>query len=413
MQPLQHLKILDLSRVLAGPWATQMLGDMGAEIWKIERPVSGDETRGWGPPYIREPETGEAGISAYFASTNRNKKSLAIDFTTPEGADIIHRLAAEADVLIENFKVGGLQKYGLDYQSLRHKYPHLIYCSLTGFGQTGPDASRAGYDFMIQGMGGLMSVTGFSENDPGGMPVKAGVALIDVLTGLNATTAILAALEHRRMTGSGQHIDLALFDVAVASMANQAMNYLTTGMPPGRMGNAHPNIVPYQAFETQDGHIILAIGNDRQFAAFCHVAGCEALAADDKFSTNDGRVRHREELIPKLEPVLASRTTDNWLEVLAEHAVPAGPVNDLRRVFDEPQARHRELQQASPEVDGVSHPIVASPLRFSDAEVRCRLPAPRLGAHTVSVLSAELGFDDARISALHEKGVVGISDQKL
>lgn len=406
MQALAHLKILDLSRVLAGPWATQMLGDMGADIWKIERPGHGDETRGWGPPYILEPSADDPGISAYFAGTNRNKKSLAIDLTTDAGAELIHQLAAKADVLIENFKVGGLRKYGLDYASLSQRHPHLIYCSLTGFGQDGPDAHRAGYDFMIQGMGGLMSVTGMADDTPGAMPVKAGVALIDILTGLNASTAILAAVEQRHQTGRGQHIDLALFDVAVASMANQALNYLATGTSPGRMGNAHPNIVPYQAFETSDGHLILAVGNDGQFSRFCALAGCPDLAEDERYRTNDSRVRNRDQLIPLLTPILASRSTDEWLALLADHAVPAGPVNDLKRVFAEPQAQHRKLSQTSPEVDGIRHPMVASPLRFSETEVGCRLPAPRLGAHTRMVLGEELGLDADELDQLAAAGVI-------
>ena len=305
---------------LAGPWASQTLGDMGAEIWKIERPGSGDETRSWGPPFVQEPDGDVPGISAYFANVNRNKKSIALDFTSEEGARLIHQLAGEADILIENFKVGGLAKYGLDYASLSKDYPHLIYCSVTGFGQDGPDASRAGYDFMIQGMSGLMSVTG-EPKDAGGMPVKAGVALIDILTGLNASVAILAAVEHRNKTGQGQHIDLSLFDVGVASLANQALNYLVSDVPPQRMGNAHPNIVPYQAFETADGHIILAVGNDGQFQRFCAVAGQPELAEDSRFSTNINRVISRDILVPLLEPLLRQDTTDNWLTRLAAVSV--------------------------------------------------------------------------------------------
>jgi crotonobetainyl-CoA:carnitine CoA-transferase CaiB-like acyl-CoA transferase len=348
---LSHLKVLDMSRVLAGPWASQTLGDMGAEIWKIERPGSGDETRSWGPPFVQEPDGDVPGISAYFANVNRNKKSIALDFTSEEGARLIHQLAGEADILIENFKVGGLAKYGLDYASLSKDYPHLIYCSVTGFGQDGPDASRAGYDFMIQGMSGLMSVTG-EPKDAGGMPVKAGVALIDILTGLNASVAILAAVEHRNKTGQGQHIDLSLFDVGVASLANQALNFLVSDVPPQRMGNAHPNIVPYQAFETADGHIILAVGNDGQFQRFCAVAGQPELAEDSRFSTNINRVISRDILVPLLEPLLRQDTTDNWLTRLAAVSVPAGPVNDLARVFDEPQARHRGLARIAAAEDG-------------------------------------------------------------
>ena len=405
---LSHLKVLDMSRVLAGPWATQTLGDMGAEIWKIERPGSGDETRSWGPPFVQEPDGDVPGISAYFANVNRNKKSIALDFTSEEGARLIHQLAGEADILIENFKVGGLAKYGLDYASLSKDYPHLIYCSVTGFGQDGPDASRAGYDFMIQGMSGLMSVTG-EPKDAGGMPVKAGVALIDILTGLNASVAILAAVEHRNKTGQGQHIDLSLFDVGVASLANQALNYLVSDVPPQRMGNAHPNIVPYQAFETADGHIILAVGNDGQFQRFCAVAGQPELAEDSRFSTNINRVISRDILVPLLEPLLRQDTTDNWLTRLAAVSVPAGPVNDLARVFDEPQARHRGLARIAAAEDGVhsvSHPMVASPLRLSKTPASTRLPAPFLGAHTKHVLQTVLGLADDTISQLEERGII-------
>ena len=405
---LSHLKVLDMSRVLAGPWATQTLGDMGAEIWKIERPGSGDETRSWGPPFVQEPDGDVPGISAYFANVNRNKKSIALDFTSEEGARLIHQLAGKADILIENFKVGGLAKYGLDYASLSKDYPHLIYCSVTGFGQDGPDASRAGYDFMIQGMSGLMSVTG-EPKDAGGMPVKAGVALIDILTGLNASVAILAAVEHRNKTGQGQHIDLSLFDVGVASLANQALNYLVSDVPPQRMGNAHPNIVPYQAFETADGHIILAVGNDGQFQRFCAVAGQPELAEDSRFSTNINRVISRDILVPLLEPLLRQDTTDNWLTRLAAVSVPAGPVNDLARVFDEPQARHRGLARIAAAEDGinsVSHPMVASPLRLSETPASTRLPAPFLGAHTKHVLQTVLGLADDTISQLEERGII-------
>ena len=403
---LGHLKILDLSRVLAGPWATQTFGDMGAEIWKIERPITGDETRAWGPPYLRQPLKDEPAISAYFASANRNKKSLAIDFTKPEGAEIIKSLAMKADILIENFKVGGLQKYGLDYATLQQLNPKLIYCSLTGFGQDGPESHRAGYDFMIQAMSGLMSVTGFPDNEPGGMPVKAGVALVDILTGLNASVAILAALEHRRQTAQGQHIDLALFDVAVASMANQAMNYLATGQAPQRMGNAHPNIVPYQAFETKDGHIILAIGNDQQFSRFCTLANKSEKMSDSRFATNDMRVRHRAETLEWLEPVMREKTTDAWLTLCGDNGIPAGPVNDFSRVFDEPQAIHRNLQRKTPEKNGFSHPMVSNPIRMSATPLEPVSPAPRLGADTQEVLMTQLGYTAENIEKLCRANII-------
>lgn len=403
---LSHLKILDLSRVLAGPWATQNFGDLGAEIWKIEKPGSGDETRGWGPPYVIEPSATDPGLSAYFASTNRNKKSLAIDFTTAKGADLITKLAGQADILIENFKVGNLARYGLDYAHLSAQYPHLIYCSLTGFGQDGPDSQRPGYDFMIQAMCGLMSITGQPENQPGGMPVKVGVALVDILTGLNANIAIMAALEHRGRTGIGQHIDMSLFDVGVSSLANQALNYLATGIAPQRMGNAHPNIVPYQAFGTIDGYMILAIGNDQQFARFCEVAGSQDLALNPDFSTNAQRVRHRSQLIDLLVPIVKTKTTEAWLSLCAEISVPASAVNDLERVFNEPQALHRELAQTSPEINGNVHRVVASPLRLSETPAKVRLPAPRLGEHTDRVLREILGMDEDQVANLDRSGVI-------
>ena len=340
---LSHLRVLDLSRILAGPWATQMLGDLGADIIKIERPGSGDDTRGWGPPYADD-ITGDdaadaAARSAYFCSVNRNKRSLAIDITSEDGAAILRDLAARSDILVENFKVGGLARYGLDYESLRAINPALVYCSITGFGMDGPDANRAGYDFMIQGMGGLMSVTG----EPDGMPMKIGVALVDVLTGTNAATAILAAVMHAQRTGTGQHIDMSLFDVSVASLANQALNYLVSGKAPGRLGNSHPNIVPYQAFATTDGHVILAVGNDSQFRKFCAVAGCDGLADDPAYATNRARVENRQQLLPHITAAFQTQTTGWWLDQLAAVGVPAGPINSIDAVLDEPQAQHRGL----------------------------------------------------------------------
>ena len=361
---LSHLRVLDLSRILAGPWATQMLGDLGADIIKVERPGSGDDTRGWGPPFA-DTITGNAAEdaaarSAYFCSVNRNKRSLAIDITSPEGSAILRRLAAEADILVENFKVGGLAKYGLDYAALKAVNPALVYCSITGFGMDGPDAHRAGYDFMIQGMGGLMSVTG----EPNGMPMKIGVALVDVLTGTNAATAILAAVMHAQRTGDGQHIDMSLFDVSVASLANQALNYLVSGQVPGRLGNAHPNIVPYQAFATADGHIILAVGNDSQFRKFCEVADCGALANDPAYATNRARVENRDRLLPHITAAFACQTTDWWLGELANVGVPAGPINPIDAVLDEPQARHRGLASSIADEKLGSLPTIASPLRL-------------------------------------------------
>jgi len=403
---LSHLRVLDLSRILAGPWATQMLGDLGADIIKVERPYSGDDTRSWGPPFVDgmtgDPAADAAARSAYFCSVNRNKRSLAIDITAADGANILRQLAREADVLVENFKVGGLARYGLDYQSLSAINPRLVYCSITGFGQDGPDAARAGYDFMIQGMGGLMSVTGEAD----GMPMKIGVALVDVLTGTNAATAILAAVMHAARTGTGQHIDMSLFDVSVASLANQAMNYLASGAVPGRLGNAHPNIVPYQAFATKDGHIILAVGNDSQFRKFCDIAGLSSLADDPDYATNRARVTNRTSLLPEIETAMARQTTGWWLQELATAGVPAGPINSIDAALGEPQARHRGLASAIPDELNGTIPTVASPMRLSATPPQATLPPPRLGAHSREVLSDLLGLDEAELDRLTETGVI-------
>ena len=403
---LSHLRVLDLSRILAGPWATQMLGDLGADIIKVERPVSGDDTRGWGPPFADE-MTGDTSIdaaarSAYFCSVNRNKRSLAIDITAPEGAGILRDLIPHCDVLVENFKVGGLAKYGLDYDSLKAVNPRLVYCSITGFGQDGPDSDRAGYDFMIQGMGGLMSVTGEAD----GMPMKVGVALVDVLTGTNAATAILAAVIHAERTGQGQHIDMSLFDVSVASLANQALNYLVANRVPGRLGNAHPNIVPYQAFATADGHIILAVGNDSQFRKFCNVAGLDGFADDPDYATNKARVMNRAALLPHIEAALRQQTTDWWLDRLATVSVPAGPINPIDKVFAEPQAVHRGLAMKIDDDLNGGIPGVASPLRLGATPPRTTAPPPRLGAHGRAVLRELLAMEDMRIDGLIDRGVI-------
>ena len=403
---LSHLRVLDLSRILAGPWATQMLGDLGADIIKVERPVTGDDTRGWGPPFA-DAMTGDAAAdaaarSAYFCSVNRNKRSLAIDITAPEGAAILREMIPHCDVMVENFKVGGLAKYGLDYDSLKAINPRLVYCSITGFGQDGPDAARAGYDFMIQGMGGLMSVTGESD----GMPMKVGVALVDVLTGTNAAAAILAAVMHADRTGTGQHIDMSLFDVSVASLANQALNYLVTDRVPGRLGNAHPNIVPYQAFATADGHIILAVGNDQQFRKFCDIAGLDGLADNPDYATNKARVMNRVALLPDIEAAFRRQTTGWWLDQLATVGVPAGPINALDSVFAEPQAAHRGLaMQIADDMNG-SIPSVASPLRLGATPPQASMPPPRLGAHSRAVLHDLLAMDDSRIDGLIDSGVI-------
>ncbi len=335
-KPLEGIRVLDMSRVLAGPWCGQQLADMGAEVIKVERPDSGDDTRAWGPPWLAGTRE-----SAYFLSANRGKRSVGVNIASLEGQQLIRDLVSQCDVLIENFKAGGLKAYGLDYASLKVIKPDLIYCSITGFGQDGPYAHRAGYDFIIQGMGGLMSLTGQPDGAPGGEPMKVGVALTDIFTGLYAANAILAALWERKRTGEGGHIDMALLDVQVGVLANQALNYLTSGEVPRRLGNAHPNIVPYQVFPSADGHLIVTVGNDGQFRRFCQVLGCEEWADDPRFATNSARVAYRDALIPDISKLLAMRTTDNWLAELETAGVPCGPINTLDKVFDDPQVRHR------------------------------------------------------------------------
>ncbi len=397
--PLSHVRVLELSRVLAGPWAAQTLADLGADVIKVERPGAGDDTRAWGPPWAGEE-------SAYFLSTNRGKRSITIDFERPEGQELVRKLAAQADVVIENFKVGGLVKYGLDYESLKAINPGLVYCSITGFGQDGPYAKRAGYDFMIQGMGGLMSITGQPDAEAGGGPVKVGVAVTDVFTGLYATIGVLGALAHRDRTGEGQWVNLALLDVQVAVLANQAMNYLVGGKAPQRLGNAHPNIVPYQAFATLDGHIILAVGNDGQFAKFCQVAGRPELAQDPRYATNPARVANRKELVPILELLLEQRTSRDWLSALEAVGVPCGPINDVSQVFADPHVQARHIHQDLPHPTAGTVPTVASPIRYSATPIEHTVAPPTLGQHTDAVLEEALGLCAADIAALREKGVV-------
>nr|WP_288500715.1 CaiB/BaiF CoA-transferase family protein [uncultured Pseudomonas sp.] len=406
---LSHLRVLDLSRVLAGPWCGQNLADLGAEVIKVERPKVGDDTRHWGPPYLRDGEGRDTSEAAYFLAANRNKQSLTLDFTQAEGQRLVRELAAKSDILIENFKVGGLEAYGLDYASLKAINPRLIYCSITGFGQNGPYAKRAGYDFMIQGLGGLMSLTGqpdSGEGGEGGGPVKVGVALTDILTGLYATVAVLAALAHRDKTDEGQHIDMALLDVQVACLANQAMNYLTTGVSPKRLGNAHPNIVPYQAFPTADGDLILTVGNDSQFRKFCEVAGHPEWGLDPRFASNCQRVAHRAELIPLIRQATVFRTTAQWVSLLEAAGVPCGPVNDLQQVFADPQVIARGLRLDLPHPLAGNTPQVASPLRLSASPVEYRQAPPLLGEHTERVLGEVLGLDAAQIQALRAQGVI-------
>ncbi|EQM78928.1 CoA transferase [Pseudomonas stutzeri] len=403
---LSHIRVLDLSRVLAGPWAGQILGDLGAEVIKIERPRTGDDTRHWGPPYLKDQQGENTSEAAYYLSANRNKQSLTLDFTQPEGQRIIRDLVAECDVLLENFKVGGLAAYGLDYESLKAVNPKLIYCSITGFGSDGPYANRAGYDFMIQGLGGLMSLTGRAEDEEGAGPVKVGVALTDILTGLYATVGVLAALNHREQSGLGQHVELALLDVQVACLANQAMNYLTTGVAPKRMGNAHPNIVPYQDFPTADGDIILTIGNDGQFRKFAEAAGHPEWASDDRFASNKARVAHRKELIPLIRQVTVFRTTAEWVALLEQAGVPCGPINDLAQVFADPQVQARGLRLDLPHPLAGSVPQVASPIRLSETPVEYRKAPPVLGEHSEAILQELLGLGFDKILSLRQAGVI-------
>ncbi|MBH3438569.1 CaiB/BaiF CoA transferase family protein [Pseudomonas luteola] len=404
---LAGLRVLDLSRVLAGPWAGQILADLGAEVIKVERPGRGDDTRHWGPPFLKDPLGASTGESAYFLSANRNKQSIAVDFTQPEGQQILRDLAVKSDVVLENFKVGGLSAYGLDYASLSALNPELIYCSITGFGQSGPYAQRAGYDFLIQGLGGLMSLTGHPDDDEGGGPVKTGVALVDILTGLYATVAVLAALNHRTQTGEGQHIDMALLDVEVACLANQAMNYLVSGESPTRLGNAHPNIVPYQAFPTADGDMILTIGNDAQFRRFCEVADRLDWVNDPRFATNQARVVYRMELVPLIRQVTVFRRTEEWIALLEAVGVPCGPINSVAQVFADKQVAARSLAFTMTHPLGQTVPQVASPMRLSRTPVEYRRPPPLLGEHTEQVLRYLLGHGDARVNAWRQAGIVG------
>lgn len=406
MGPLAGIRVLDLSRVLAGPWAGQCLADFGADVIKVEKPGSGDDTRTWGPPWLDLPAA-DTRQSAYFLSANRGKRGAAIDFTQPEGADLVRELVMRADVVLENFKVGGLKKYRLDYESLIALKPSLVVCSITGFGQTGPYADQPGYDAMIQAQGGIMSLTGVPDGEPGSGPQKIGVAVADLMTGMYAVSAVLAALIHARSTGVGQHIDLALLDTQVAWLANQAMNYLVGGAVPKRLGTAHPNIVPYQSFATQDGFIMLAVGNDRQFASFCEVAGHAEIAQDDRFKSNAARVAHRLVLIPMLESWLVQHDTDFWLSALSAANVPCGPINDLQRVFEHPQVQARgvQMQLAS---HGTEVPQVANPVRFSKTPIEYRAAPPILGQDTFAVLS-EIGVSEAQFACLKRRQVVAQS----
>lgn len=403
---LSGLRVLDLSRVLAGPWASQLLADLGADVVKVERPGVGDDTRAWGPPWLSDAEGKPTSESAYYLSANRNKRSVTIDMAQSDGQALIRQLAGKADIVLENFKVGGLARYGLDYASLAAINPRLIYCSITGFGQTGPYAERAGYDFLIQGMGGLMSLTGRPDGSPGEGPIKVGVALTDVMTGLYSTVAVLAALAHRERSGQGQYIDLALLDVQIACLANQAANYLVGGDVPRRMGNAHPNIVPYQDFPTADGYMIIAVGNDSQFASLCAAFGRQEWASDARFVSNPQRVRHRDELVVLLHTVTVTRTTNEWVALLEERGVPCGPINRMDQVFADPHVQSRAMRMEMEHPVAGKVPLVANPIRMSETPVQYRNAPPTLGEHTETVLGEWLGLDADQIAALRESDVV-------
>ena len=411
--PLDGLVVLDLSRILAGPTATQLLGDLGATIWKVERPGRGDDTRGWGPPFLKDGDGHDTRESAYYLSANRNKQSLAIDIATNEGRDLIRQLAQRADVFIENFKVGDLARKGLGYADLSDQNPGLIYCSISGFGQDGPYAQRAGYDFLIQGMGGLMSLSGRPDSE-GGEPTKAGVGIADVMCGMYASNAILAALHHRTASGQGQHIDVALLDTQVAWLINQGVGYLTNGVVPPRRGNAHPTIVPYNAYPARDGAFILAVGNDAQFGRFCKVAGADHLAADPRFATNAERVRNRVALEPEIVALTRTRDAADWIAALEAQGVPCGAINDLAQVFDDPQIRHRQMRITMPHSTppGGSVDLIANPLKLSGTPVSYRHAPPRLGADTARVLQCALGLSDAEIVRLSQAAAIALSEDE-
>jgi formyl-CoA transferase len=400
MGALSHIRVLDLTRVLAGPWCTQTLADLGADVIKIERPGLGDDTRQWGPPFVADPQGHETTEAAYYLAVNRNKRSVALDMATAEGQAMLRKLVAKCDVLVENFKVGDMKRYGLDHESLKTVNPGLIYCSITGFGQTGPYAPRPGYDFIVQGMGGFMSITGERDGQPGAGPQKAGVAIADLFTGAHATIAILAALAHRERTGEGQHLDICLLDVQVSMMANMASNYLATGKAPARWGNAHPNIVPYQVFKTSDGWVIVACGNDLQFRKLVDAGGRSEWAQDPRFATNPQRVRHRDELIALMEPMMQSKTRSEWIEALESAGVPCGPINDMADVFRDPQVLAREMRLDMPHPTAGQISVPASALKLSKTPVTYRRTPPLLGEHTTEVLRELAGASDAELQAL-------------
>jgi len=402
--PLSGIRVLDLSRILAGPTATQLLGDLGADIIKIEHPIRGDDTRKWGPPYLKGKDDKNTHESAYYLAANRNKRSVTIDISNPGGAKLVRQLLKKCDILLHNFKVGGLEKYGLGYDDLKSEFPSLVYCAITGFGQTGPYAPQAGYDFLAQGIGGIMSLTG----TPDGEPVKVGVGIADIMCGMYASTAILAALRHSDQTGHGQMIDLALLDTQVAWLANEANNYFLSGDVPKRRGNAHPNIVPYQVFPTEDGHFILAVGNDSQFQKFCNFAEAPKLPFDKRFATNDLRIRNRDELIPLIEKMTLLKTTDQWIKGLSSIGVPSGPVNNLEQTFKDPQIKHRNMRitMDQPLAKTGKIDLLGNPVKFSATPVTYRRPPPTLGEHTADVLEELLGITKDEQQKLRAQGLI-------
>ena len=406
MKSLGHLRVLDLTRVLAGPWCTQLLADLGADVIKVERPGSGDDTRGWGPPYLKDAAGKETSEAAYYLSANRGKRSVTINIATAEGQSLVRKLAEHCDIVVENYMVGQLAIFKLDYAALATINPKLIYCSITGFGQTGPHRARAGYDFIMQGIGGFMSITGERDDRPGGGPQKAGVAVSDLMTGMYSAVAILAAVTHRERTGEGQHIDMALYDVMLAMLANMNMNYLTSGKAPGRAGNAHPNIVPYQVFATSDGHVVVAVGNDSQFVKFCEVAGVPHLASDTRYQRNADRVRNREVLIPELATLMRAQPVAFWVEQLDAASVPCGPINDIAHALADPQVAARGLRIDLPHALAGQVPMVVNPIKLSATPPSYELPPPMLGEHTAEVLRELAGVSDDELRRLQSLRIV-------
>ena len=404
--PLSHIRVLDLSRVLAGPWAGQNLADMGAEVIKVERPGKGDDSRAFGPPWLKDAEGKPTSEAAYYLAANRGKKSITANLSHPDAQAMLRELATSCDVVIENYKVGDLARYGLGYDDIKAVNPKIIYCSVTGFGQTGPWAERPGYDFMAQGLSGLMSVTGEPDGAPGAGPMRVGIPIIDILTGMYASVAVCAALAHRAHTGLGQHLDLALLDTSMAFLSIQGMTYLTTGVAPGRIGNTHPSIVPYQVFPTKDGSVILACGNDNLFSKFCEAAGCKHLVSDERFARNAGRVQNRGVLVPLLNELFAQKTTKQWVAILEQAGVPNGPINSIAEAFEEEQVKARGMKFDLPHPTGGSVPMISSPMKFSGTPLELITPPPMLGQHTDAVLGQILGRDADAIKRLREAGAI-------